>query len=180
MKPAALLLLTICLTGCSTPGFWRQTPARIDAVDWNLVAEDHVRWLECRTPNYDRAVTMLREHPVVQLSPEQVREFWTEAQTPAYFRSNPPATMPTDGTHAYMIRGVAYDPALRCRVWAGGKNGPVWTHFQSWTEDSPVTAAFRVTHGSPVVVFLDSKPSQVYVTADLEGDGVLKGNLSHP
>jgi len=178
----ALLASSIfyCVIGCTGPSHWRETPAKIDAVNWNPVPEDHVRWLESRSPNYDRAVRLLSAAPVVELSPEQVREFWTNAATPAYFGSNSPATQPSDTTRAYLVRGVAYDPALRCKVWSSGANGPIWTHFQSWSDDDPVYAAFSMTHGSPVIVFLDSPPSKVYVTAVLQGDGVLKGNMSHP
>jgi hypothetical protein len=180
MKPTrafALFLIFPCLVGCSGPAYWKKTPAQIDAVNWRPVPDDHVRWLECKTPNYDRAVRILSQHPVIELTPEQVREFWTYGASSS---STDASAAPSDGSRAFLVRGLAYDPALRCRVWASENNTAVWTHFQSWTDDGPIATAFVGARGSPVIVFLNAKPASAYATASMTGYGVLKGTMSHP
>jgi hypothetical protein len=174
----AFLLILQCLVGCSGPAYWRHTPASIDAVNWSPVPDDHVRWLECKTPNYDRAVRILSQHSAVELTPEQVREFWLYGASSSSIAD--PSAAPSDGSRAFLVRGLAYDPALRCRVWRSENNDAVWTHFQSWSDDGPVATAFDGTRGSPVIVFLNAKPASVYATANLTGNGVLKGTMSHP
>ena len=90
-------------------GLLEKDAAQVDAVNWSPVPDDHVRWLECKTPNYDRAVRILSQRPAIELTPEQVREFWN------YGASSPstpdPTTAPSDGSRAFLVRGLAYDPA---------------------------------------------------------------------
>jgi hypothetical protein len=176
----ALVLAVQCLVGCTGPAFWKKTPASIDAVNWTVVPEDHVRWLGRTTPNYDRAVQMLSERPAIELSPELVREFWTYGSSASYLTADPTAAAPSDGSRAFLVRGVAYDPALRCRVWCSENNGAVWTHFQSWSDEGPIATVLDGTRGSPVIVFLKAKPGAVYATAAMTGNGVMKGTMSHP